>query len=307
MQLNRLFYRWSHVDSGWAYTDIEKNIDAGRFPWVSFKLPGSWTDVAEGKYDEDILRMLQTLDGFGVPIWLTMHHEPEGGGGINNADESSGSAGHKAMNRRVRYLMNLAGTENIALSLVLMGWTWDPASGRDPNEWWSDGLYDFLGIDPYVAKTATMLNTNWYRIMDWAWDRGVDVGVAEWGIQGGNIQAAGYMQELYDYCVTSVQPRVTSLAYFDVPGDWHAGEWVLEGAQLDKFHTIMRENAVVPEPEARFEDVPKDHIFYEDVEWIAAQGITKGCNPPENTLYCPDRPVTRGEMAAFLHRALAKE
>ena len=41
-----------------------------------------------------------------------------------------------------------------------------------------------------------------------------------------------------------------------------------------------------------------------DIEAIAAQGITKGCNPPVNDRFCPDAPVTRGQMAAFLVRAL---
>jgi glucose/arabinose dehydrogenase len=42
-----------------------------------------------------------------------------------------------------------------------------------------------------------------------------------------------------------------------------------------------------------------------DIEAIAAEGITLGCNPPANTRYCPNDDVTRGEMAAFLRRALA--
>ncbi len=46
-------------------------------------------------------------------------------------------------------------------------------------------------------------------------------------------------------------------------------------------------------------------IFKADIEWLAAQGITKGCNPPTNNLFCPDSFVTRGQMAAFLNRALA--
>jgi hypothetical protein len=44
--------------------------------------------------------------------------------------------------------------------------------------------------------------------------------------------------------------------------------------------------------------------FEADIEAIAEAGITRGCNPPANTLYCPDNDVTRGEMAAFLRRAL---
>ena len=42
-------------------------------------------------------------------------------------------------------------------------------------------------------------------------------------------------------------------------------------------------------------------IFEADIEWMADAGITKGCNL-EGTRYCPDSEVTRGQMAAFLHR-----
>jgi len=45
-------------------------------------------------------------------------------------------------------------------------------------------------------------------------------------------------------------------------------------------------------------------VFEVDIEWLAAAGITKGCNPPTNDLFCPDDSVTRGQMAAFLVRAL---
>jgi N-acetylmuramoyl-L-alanine amidase len=39
------------------------------------------------------------------------------------------------------------------------------------------------------------------------------------------------------------------------------------------------------------------------IEAIAAQGITVGCNPPTGDRYCPDDPISRGEMAAFIARA----
>ena len=48
-----------------------------------------------------------------------------------------------------------------------------------------------------------------------------------------------------------------------------------------------------------------DSVFEADIERLAAAGITRGCNPPVNDRFCPDDPVTRGQMAAFLHRALA--
>ena len=44
------------------------------------------------------------------------------------------------------------------------------------------------------------------------------------------------------------------------------------------------------------------HLFEDDINRLASAGITKGCNPPANDRFCPDRPVTRGAMAAFLVR-----
>lgn len=54
-----------------------------------------------------------------------------------------------------------------------------------------------------------------------------------------------------------------------------------------------------------FEDVPEDHTFKADIDWMASAGVTKGCNPPLNDKYCPDSYVTRGQMAAFMHRLAA--
>lgn len=52
-----------------------------------------------------------------------------------------------------------------------------------------------------------------------------------------------------------------------------------------------------------FGDVASSHTFYNDIAKLATAGITKGCNPSENTRFCPGDFVTRGQMAAFLHRA----
>jgi hypothetical protein len=51
-----------------------------------------------------------------------------------------------------------------------------------------------------------------------------------------------------------------------------------------------------------FTDVPESNIFHDDITWLADQGVTRGCNPPDNTEFCPGDNVTREQMAAFLHR-----
>ena len=62
-----------------------------------------------------------------------------------------------------------------------------------------------------------------------------------------------------------------------------------------------------PDPEeeeplpTRFADVPRSE-HARAIEEIAAQGVTVGCG--DGSLFCPDDPVTRGEMAAFLTRVM---
>jgi hypothetical protein len=51
----------------------------------------------------------------------------------------------------------------------------------------------------------------------------------------------------------------------------------------------------------RFNDVPVSHPFFNEIEKMAARGITLGCG---NGNYCPDANVTREQMAIFIERTL---
>ncbi len=52
---------------------------------------------------------------------------------------------------------------------------------------------------------------------------------------------------------------------------------------------------------ATFNDVPTDNPYFRFVEALYAAGITAGCGGGD---YCPDAPITRGQMAVFLAKAL---
>jgi hypothetical protein len=54
----------------------------------------------------------------------------------------------------------------------------------------------------------------------------------------------------------------------------------------------------------RFRD-DNGNVFEGAIERLAQAGITVGCNPPTNDRFCPNDYVTRGQMAAFLKRALS--
>jgi len=64
--------------------------------------------------------------------------------------------------------------------------------------------------------------------------------------------------------------------------------------------TLGYSNPPIPTSQ-RFTDVPPGYWAYAFIEQFATLGITTGCG---GTAFCPDRGVTRAEMAAFLIRAL---
>ena len=61
--------------------------------------------------------------------------------------------------------------------------------------------------------------------------------------------------------------------------------------------------SVSPPPAmASFNDVPTNHPFFQFIEALRASGITGGCG--DGSTYCPNSPLTRGQMAVFLAKAL---
>lgn len=246
LAIRRTFFAWS-ARAGSMVTMAKNDIAAGRLPWVSTKTP-AWADVASGKHDAEIDQMLKALDALPGPVWLTIHHEPEGGGGVAYPDDPAGPAGHLAMNKRVRERMTALKTDNIALAAILMSWTWDSRSGRNPDEWYADGVYDILGIDHYRESEASMLTSVWKNIRLWAEDRCIPIAVGEWGVRGSSSVAAGVMREWFEHAAGSstdgAGAPVLGLSAFDSALNSPNGSWELVGEQLTTFHALMADPRV---------------------------------------------------------------
>ena len=58
---------------------------------------------------------------------------------------------------------------------------------------------------------------------------------------------------------------------------------------------------VSPPMQQTFDDVPDDHPQFPYIQALAASGVTAGCG---NNKFCPDAPLTRGQMAVFLAKSL---
>lgn len=84
------------------------------------------------------------------------------------------------------------------------------------------------------------------------------------------------------------------------------GEFFCPALSVDRgqMAAFLRRALVLPFVSGdRFTD-DESSIFERDIDAVAAVGITRGCNPPDNTRYCPRLDVDRAAMAAFLVRAL---
>lgn len=79
-----------------------------------------------------------------------------------------------------------------------------------------------------------------------------------------------------------------------------------ERAQAAVFVARARGAAPLRPARPTFEDLPPDHFAYGEIEALAAAGVIRGCqiDPP---LFCPERPITRAEVAALLMSAVDLE
>ena len=235
LAIHRTYWKWPQRTSRLVAAAADDHAHR-RLPWVSVKTP-SWAAMGAGAHDAEIDAMLRALDDLEGPVWLTVHHEPEGGGGNNFPDDPAGPAGHIAMNRRVRTRIDALGVDNVALVQVLMAYTWTSASGRNPDDWWEPGIYDVLGVDHYRHTEATLLDATWYEIRAWAAARGLDVAVGEWGMRGSDAAAGKRVRNWYAAAARSDRDgrgaRVVGLSAFD------SQAWELAGQQLEVFRQLL--------------------------------------------------------------------
>lgn len=125
------------------------------------------------------------------------------------------------------------------------------------------------------------------------------------------------------YELLLVPPTATGTLFLDVPTGSFAADWIEQLAnegvtggcgggnycptasvsrkQMAVFLLKSRNGALYLPPPATgvFADVPPSDPFAPWIEQLAAEGITGGCGAGN---YCPNNPVTRGQMAVFLSK-----
>ena len=120
------------------------------------------------------------------------------------------------------------------------------------------------------------------------------------------LPLGGAYSATHNGCGEGVFTDLTSLNYTVNPYDnqlfLETAIEAVDGSQAIAGVNLYYRLQVSPAPPtADFNDVPTSHPQFQFIEALYSAGITAGCGSGN---YCPDAPLTRGQMAVFLSKAL---
>ena len=103
-------------------------------------------------------------------------------------------------------------------------------------------------------------------------------------------------------------PFIERMAELGVTGGCGDGSGFCPGSNVTRAQMavfLSRAYSLPDAPDPGFVDVPADAWYAAGVARLAASEITAGCG--DGSGFCPDRNVTRAQMATFLHRAIGRD
>ena len=306
---------------------LEEIWSAGATPFVNIHVPGTAAQVAAGEFDASIIDL-----GAGVNLWLAKGGErsvllapmPE-----MNGDWIPYGMDHTNFKEAYRRFVNLASRSgstgwNVRWVFAPNGWSAPPY--RMADYYPGADVVDLVGISAYNwgSNQPGLSWTTVEQTMGGALDEARGFApekpflIAQTASSpfGGDKDA--WIREMFTYLAED--RNAVGFIYFNIekehdwaiyksstvnPG-WKDGmalettayHWPL----TDWFDTgsLIVDTYLIPF-EGKFSD-DDTSLFVNEIEWLAQAGITTGCGPER---FCPEDPVTRGEMASFLYRALA--
>lgn len=225
--------RWSDRDKmlGYARTDLAK----GRYPMLSTKVDVKAMASGSATVLRELDELAVDLAALPGPVAFGMYHEPED----NIRDGQFTYAQWRRVQQVGRDALDKAGAVNVCHAIYPMSWSWNPKSGRNPDELYpGDGVWDALGVDAYQKGTSGVPTTEmdeWKRMKAWADERGLPIIVGEWGEKGTDAYALGRLRKSYE---GFLRDGVGAVAWFDTALSG-GQDYVLEGARLGVFHELL--------------------------------------------------------------------
>ncbi len=192
---------WGAGSAASAAKTAKADVAKKRVPWMSFKPPYSWSQMAAGKGDAWARDIATRMKSAGGPVWIAVGHEPENDGGDIQQ--------WKAMQARLAPIMRAA-APNLAYSIILMGYHQLYGNKKySLAATWPNTKIDVAGFDVY-EKYGTKGFTTWTdmdgayfsKFQTWAKSKGVAWGLAETGYSDPAAKKwSGWMSQTYKHMV----------------------------------------------------------------------------------------------------------
>jgi hypothetical protein len=97
------------------------------------------------------------------------------------------------------------------------------------------------------------------------------------------------------YEISVSVPETRTSSHWDASFGEHLGGLLNNSVSASKTWTLHIGDS--------FTDVPRSQPFYKKIETLLHHGITSGCSPTE---FCPGQEISRGQLAVFVAKGLAK-
>lgn len=229
LAVRRTYFGSSSAAANTALTTVVADQAKGRIPFISFKLPWGWPDMAAGRGDAWCKNRADRLAATGRPVKLVLHHEPEGDGD---------PAAWVAMQRRC---LPIFAAPNVTPGICLTGY---PQTTNPDGPWgfekvWPGDAAKFLAVDIYQRYGTTDAGLKWTPLDErfaivaaFAAKVGVPWGLGETGVTDEAMR--DNPQAMADLFAAARRNDCAELDYFSSALN-SKGSWPLSGAKLDAF------------------------------------------------------------------------
>lgn len=232
LALRRTYYGSSLDERNKALSTVGLDQRAGRIPFISFKAPYPWVDMAAGKGDAWAAWIGSKLAETGKPVWVVIHHEPEG--------DQADIAAWVGMQRRILPLLK---SEHVKVGICLTGYPQvrplESGSKYTLDKMWPGPVADFLAVDLYQRYGTTDAGLKWtpldefYGIVaKFAAQVGVPWGTGETGVT--DEAHAADPDAVADLFAMHRKHGAAFLTYFNSSLN-SKGSWPLTGSKLAAF------------------------------------------------------------------------
>jgi hypothetical protein len=244
LALHRSYFTQERDETGQLVQRCRADLAHGRLPHVSIKAAATWRDVATGSHDGWLARMLRPLGEESLPVFFTLHHEPENDAGPPGMQPHD----YVAMQRRlIRLAADLA--PHVTIVPILQHWTFDPLGEQVDPAAWIVPEASVIGLDlynpwsPTNGKAWRSFSSKADEVLGWFGDTPVAIG--EHGCRDDPANpglAAEWLRDAVAYARTH---NIVSMSYFNSNVGSPEGSWELGGATEQAFAELLASDWVV--------------------------------------------------------------